>query len=336
MKKIFVRSPYFIEVNETGQTGAKVELFIWHRNESEPTVPTYTLTQNIASQTQTNITFNISPYALDNIQIVIPTIGASIALEDAVNWVYVKVKRYKIVSGTATLLDTETFAALNGFTLYENGYNQYNDSDVVPLFNTDILLYNFNDTNKYVNVWLDASSRYWYNEAPFTAAIDGVYKLPYSIDLNYTLKKGTTPVLRFDYDVQNLCEPKYTPVVCSYINRFGGWHFLTFFKASKESLETEYKDFKLMPQSVDYNVNLGVTKTFNQQGKKKITCNTGWVDENYFELIEDLMLSDTILIDGKPAYILSKSTDRKTYLRDKNINYTLDFQYAYGVINDII
>jgi hypothetical protein len=40
---------------------------------------------------------------------------------------------------------------------------------------------------------------------------------------------------------------------------------------------------------------------FNHQGKQSIKCNTGWVDENYFELIQDLLLSETVLLGGKPV-----------------------------------
>lgn len=338
MRKIFVRSPYFIEIDEATQTGAKVELYIWKADQSEPTTPSYTLSQNIASQYQTNVTFNISPYALDNIQPISSDTSLTIALESYDTWCYIRVVSYwKDNTNTYTEISDTTYVALNSFTLYEQGYNQYDDSDLVPLFNPDITLNNFNDNNQYVNVWLDASTRWWYNDTPFTAAVQGVYKIPYSIDGTYTIKKGTIdPELRLSFDVLNICEPKYTPILCTYVNRYGGWQYLTFFKANRESLETEFKDFNLMPSSVNYNVLKPVISTFNQQGKKKITVNTGWVDENYFELIEDLMLSQTILLDGKPVYLNSKSTEKKTYIKDKNINYTIEFQYAYGVINDII
>ncbi len=52
MKKIFIRSPYFIEVDESGQSNAKIEIFLWNKGFSEPATPNYTLTKNIASATQ--------------------------------------------------------------------------------------------------------------------------------------------------------------------------------------------------------------------------------------------------------------------------------------------
>lgn len=340
MRKIFVRSPYFIEIDEATQTGAKVELYIWRKGETTPTTPSYTLSQNIASQYQTNVTFNISPYALDYIQPVSTSV-VTIPVEEAYDtWCYIRVVSYwKDNTNTYTELDDITYVALNSFTLYEQGYNQYSDAAVIPLFNTDITLYNFNDTC--VSVWIDdnlsVGSYTWERAGLFTYDIDtdgALWKLNITESGNWTFTSNTGE--EFNVNVEYLCEPKYTPVICTYVNRYGGWQYLTFFKANRESLETEFKDFNLMPSSVNYNVLKPVISTFNQQGKKKITVNTGWVDENYFELIEDLMLSQTILLDGKPVYLSSKSTEKKTYIKDKNINYTIEFNYAYGVINDII
>jgi hypothetical protein len=88
--------------------------------------------------------------------------------------------------------------------------------------------------------------------------------------------------------------------------------------------------------SIDYNVLQGQKQSFNFQGKQKIKCNTGWVDENYSELIQDLLLSEIVLLDDKPAIVKSQSADIKTHLKDKNINYEIDFEYNYGLINDVI
>ena len=49
---IKTRSPYFIEVNEAGQVGSKIELFIWNEIQTEPVVATYTLAKPIPSVSQ--------------------------------------------------------------------------------------------------------------------------------------------------------------------------------------------------------------------------------------------------------------------------------------------
>jgi hypothetical protein len=336
MKKIFVRSPYFITIDEAGQTGSKVEVFVWNKGTTEPTTPTYTLTKNIASVEQTETNYNIANYAKEYIK-PIASVNVSVPTEEDVNtWCYCKVKRYKIVDTTATLLDTETFVCLNGYTDYTGGYNDFTNDEVVLLVNPDIKLTH----NKYVNCFIDKDTTSDYTWAPNDSDIDisvtesSLYKLPIAYSNINKLKKGSTNY--FNIVSTEVCEPKYTPIICTFINRFGGWQYLTFFKANLQSIETTNKEFQLLPSNVNYNALQGQKRTFNQQGKRKVKCNTGWVNENYFDLIQDLLLSEVVLLDNKPAIVKSQSAEYKTHLKDKNINYEIDFEFNYGLINDVI
>ena len=95
MKKIFIRSPYFIQINETGQLGSKVELYLYNKGESVPTSPTYILSKKIASTTQTENTYNIANYAKEYIKPIYPDVESDIVPEDYNTWAYCLVKRYK-------------------------------------------------------------------------------------------------------------------------------------------------------------------------------------------------------------------------------------------------
>ena len=149
-------------------------------------------------------------------------------------------------------------------------------------------------------------------------------------DLTNTLDATKT------FRVIPVCEPKYTPVVCAFINRYGGWQFLNFFKAQTNSINVDSTTYKMMPDAINYNVSKPQTTSFNINGNQSVTLNTGWVPENYSELIQDLMLAETILLDGKPAECKTTSTNLKTSLMDRNINYTIQFDYAYNLINNVI
>jgi hypothetical protein len=338
MKKIFIRSPYFIEINEAGQTGAKIEIFLWNKGTTEPTVPTYTLTKNIPSALQPSISWNVANYAKEYIEPIAP-VTVSVPTEENVNtWCYMKIKTYKLETSTETLLNTETFVCLNGYTQYSGGYNQNDTDTVIPLVNTNIKLTTFSGFN-YINVWIEESDDYgWIGNDTyyFTTTSEGLWKLPY--DYN-TWSLDTSPYLKpriFSIQAEQLCEPKYTPITCTFINRFGGWQFLTFFKANSSSIDVTSKDFNMLPASINYNVLQGQKRVFNSQGKQKIKCNTGWVDENYFDLIQDLLLSETVLLDNKPVTVKSQSADYKTNIKEKNINYEIEFEYNFGLINDVI
>ncbi len=324
MKKIFIRSPYFIEVNEVDQTSAKIEIFLWNKGTTEPTIPNYTLTKNIASPLQPLIAWNVANYAKEFIKPISPTVVSVPTLEAVKTWCYMKVRRYS----NDVELDDETFICLNGYTQYSGGYNQYNDNVVVPLVNNAITFQKTNSVVPYVNVFYDAGDYEIIDYGTLTVDEDAMYKIPLTENIN-----GDD---YFEYYSVEICEPKYTPITCTFINRFGGWQFLTFFKANSSSIDVTSKDFSMLPASIDYNVLQGQKRVFNGQGKQKIKCNTGWVDENYFELIQDLLLSETVLLNNKPVIVKSQSSDYKTNLKEKNINYEIEFEYNYGLINDVI
>jgi len=244
-----------------------------------------------------------------------------------------KIKRYS----DGVEYDEETYVCLNGYTYYCNGYNQDTTDSIVPLLNTDIRLTTFSGFN-YVNVWIETADDYLWegnDDYFFTTTEAGLFKLPYDYD-RYRLSIDGTSEYFFTINIEQLCEPKYTPIVCSYINGYGGWQFLTFFKLSTSSIDITSKDFNLLPASMNYNPLQGQKQRFNIQGKQKIKCNTGWVDENYFELIQDLLISEVVLLDDKPVIVKSQSADLKTHLKEKNINYEIEFEYNYGLINDVI
>jgi hypothetical protein len=342
MKKIFVRSPYTIAINEVGQIGSKVELFIWNANISEPTEPTYTMSKKIVSETQTENVYNISNKCVEFINEKNPIYTSIVATESFKNWCFAKVKRYKETSSNVfVLIDEETFICFDGYTSFLAGANQDETTDNVPLFNTDIKIYKQEGTTEYVNVWLDESENWYFEDATETLiqieSIGSLYKIPYSVNGTYKiLKLGATLREKFRFKVESICEAKYTPIVCSFINRFGGWSFLTFFKAHQKSIEVKSSTFNLMPESWNYDTFVGSNRQFNFNGTRKIVCNTGWVDENYSELIQDLLISQVVLLDNIPVLCKSTSSEEKTQLKDKNINYTINFEYNFNLLNDVI
>ena len=323
MKKIFIRSPYFIEVDEVDQEVVKLEIFLWNKDTTEPATPNYSITENVPSATQTKISLNVSNYAKDFIKPIAPVI-VSVPTEESVNtWCYMRVISYS----DDVEIDDETFVCLNGYTQYTDGYNNSTTDTIVPLFNTSIKNYVKDFDTNYVSFFLE--------EQNYDTSYDYVDVTERAI-WKFPILQATENVETSFFYSEELCEPKYTPVVCTFINRYGGWQYLTFFKLSTSSVDVTSKDFNLMPSSVDYNVLQGQKQRFNFQGTQKIKCNTGWVDENYSELIQDLLLSEVVLLDSKPAIVKSQNFDIKTHIKEKNINYEIEFEYNYGLINDVI
>lgn len=385
---IYTRSPYFITVNESGQVGSKIELRIWNGATPAPTPATYTFSKSIASATQIENVYNISPFVKEYIDNIAP-IYSSAELDSTTMWANVQVKRYKETSvGSYILLDTTTYLGTNGYTSFTDGYNYTNPSNVFMLLsdNTKEIKYDISKDIPYVNILVnrgefDTLTATYTDLAGLNPTVvtytstKGAIKIPLSIldsdyaDGNYckidaedntlvsnfkarvladsgTFEAGTCMVstidsiadteLQYIYKVVPVCEPKYSPVVCSFINRYGGWEFLTFFKARKDDINVKGSNYNLLPDTLNYNYQRGQSKSFNLNGKQTVKLNTGFVPENYSSSIQDLLLSETILLNGLPVELKTQSANLKTSLNDKNINYELDFEYSYNLINNVI
>jgi len=365
MKVVELRSPFIIEINETGQNGSKIELFIWNGS-TVPSTPTYTLSKNISSPTQLSTIYNVSNYIkeyIDNIK-PIKTVGdMSDTPEDNNEWVKFRVKRYKTVTGVDTLLNTVDYIGVNGFANYTDGRQIPTEVNGMVLTNdliTKNILKTTSTSKNYFNFLMDIPTggifSFRYSNFSGTSTIganvsaSGIvnYKIPLT---NYPessfLEDGCiirvrvfnaafTVIYEKFITVNAIEECKYTPVECTFINRYGGWEFLTFFKAQSNSVSVKGTDYKLSQQALNYNTSIGQFKTMNTNGKQTVKLNTGFVDENYSELITDLLLSETVLLDGKPATVKSQSSDLKSHLKDKNINYEVEFEYAFNLINDVV
>ena len=356
MEVISARSPYQIIIDESGQTGSKVELFIWNKGTTEPTTPTYIMSENIASATQTETNYNISPYILEYINHIIPSYGTTPAVAGNNEWCFVRVKRYKNVSGAFTLLNNKLYLGVNAYTEVTDDLN-YDIAQglnfvllgVSQNLNSKIQYYNnipsFNflakreAANDYVISYFDASSTLINSTVILSGGSTDYfnYKVPlaYNDSAFCEIESDAEGVIYRVY-TEKIEECKYAPVNCTYVNKYGGWQQITFFKAQTNKIDIQSSKYNLMPSNVSYNASEGQKKSFNINGTQTITCNTGWVTEGYNNFIKELMLSDTILLNGNPVTIKTQSLQYKTNLLDKNINYTIDFEYSNSLINNVI
>jgi hypothetical protein len=95
------------------------------------------------------------------------------------------------------------------------------------------------------------------------------------------------------------------------------------------------KDYSLLPDALNYNPLRGQKQKFNFTGTKAVKLNTGWVAESMSDIIEQLFNSETILLDNVPSILKSSNFQIKTHLKDRVINYELDFEYNFNTINNV-
>jgi hypothetical protein len=178
-----------------------------------------------------------------------------------------------------------------------------------------------------------------------TANNDLNYENVMSINLNDYDASANSIVLVFTYptEVRTITftvkdECKYDVVNCVFINRFGVPQSMFFTKAQKRGDEIESSEYRgLISEFGVYNSTQHVYKTFNSNGRTKLSCNTDYLNESDNDIFRELMLSESVwLIEDNtinPVVIDKKTIDYKTSLVDKLIQYTLDFKYSFDIIN---
>tara|TARA_R110002153_G_scaffold48047_1_gene135670 strand:+ start:923 stop:1960 length:1038 start_codon:yes stop_codon:yes gene_type:complete len=149
-----------------------------------------------------------------------------------------------------------------------------------------------------------------------------------------TLKKTIT--------VNNVCEPKFTPYKVTFVNRFGAFQDLYFFKKTTESFNVSDEKFKrniINSSTVTYGVNQAQQTRYNINATSSISLNTGFIKEDMNETIEEMFLSENLWIryNGKTLPIIptTKNLQFKTVLNDKLIDYKVDFEFAFDKINNV-
>jgi hypothetical protein len=352
---IFARSPYQVIIDEASQVKTKVELRLWNKGDTKPTDPTYIMSEGIASVTQTETNYNISPFILEYIDKYFLEYSTSTITEaDNKEWCIGEYITYYSTDGTTyNIIDTIQFCAVNGYSTVEEGLNLDLTKTQAYLLLANPLIkvywsnivpyYNFicrEKDNEYQADWIDKAGDSLKSETFYTGVDDFFnYAIPlvFGESVRLEISNRTSSELLERVETEEVCEPKYPIQTMWFVNKLGGWNYFNFFKASFNSIDVKNSDYALMQKEIDYDYRKGQTKPFNINGGQTIKVNSGWVTEDYFEWIQQMMLSDTILLNPQtPVTIKTMNMDKKTSLQDKTINYTLEFNFANKLINNII
>ena len=362
MIRIFTRSPYVVSVNDVSQTGSKVELFIYDGGSTPPTSPTYTLSKLIPATAVTENLYNISPYLREYLRhksngMNFNTVNDFTEYDE---YVYVDVITYNLISGMYVVDQTFTARCYDGYGYYEDLMNV--DRGDVLLGNGTKHYYWYDSTNTpastgsqragIVTAFLDRDW-YVYRENLITGlgqtdtyTTPGVYDLYRVFPAYYGAGNlmqiyNDLNVLQWEATFIPKIECKYTPMTIDFINKFGGWQREFFFKASSEQLDVNSTTYNLMMSDI-YPMTLseGQRAVFNNNGIRKYIMNTGWVDESYGETMQELLLSERVIwvyVNKRiPVKVNTKTINKQKNINNKTINYSIEIELAFDVINSVI
>jgi len=133
-----------------------------------------------------------------------------------------------------------------------------------------------------------------------------------------------------------VCEPKYDPYLIQFVNKYGVSDYLTFFKKSTEQgnfTQDQYQKSIYADAYTDVNYVNGKYQSFNINSRNTLTLNTGFVDESYGAIMEEILMSEKVAVyeDGQWVAIQPNrgTIDYQKSINDKTINYTMSFTYAF-------
>jgi len=258
--------------------------------------------------------------------------------------------------------------------LAQEGYNDFKDGVNYTTEPTAMISGNYIQYNKGdyiylpVNVERVNSVNFKYNGSSIsTYGVSDDGNANQKVEYSYYLTAQEIDEIEITYDttqtesitVKEIEECKYPVHKIVFLNRWGAFQDLYFFKKSVESLESRSENFnrsifqarevyyteRLGECNENYNYNVYSTtahakKTFNANATESILLNTGFVPESMNPYFEELMVSEYVwLIDENdvvyPVNLKDSSFTYKTGLNDRLINYTMNFEKSFDLVNNI-
>ena len=144
-----------------------------------------------------------------------------------------------------------------------------------------------------------------------------------------------------DIKVITISECRYQPYKITFINKFGVLQDMFFFKKAVEAMTTKRETYKgTTINNGSYSISDHTKRDFNIQANETIKLSSGYLNEEYNEVFKQMMLSEKIWLTDEddnvlPINIKTSSINYKTSLNDKLVEYTIDFDRSYNVINNV-
>lgn len=353
-KIILSRSPYNFKLTP-GITFDEItaEIFIYrgHKIDDRPAIANYNLSKSVVQVGQSTINFDIHKLVNDYVKNNYTGVGTSGAfttsLLDSV-WVYIDAKIN--LAGVEQYQANQTLLAVDGFGYHIELANPeitnkvlsnitshivYNDSDYPLYFITkDLESITINGTSVPFTFSQDYSNQIigYVNIANYIGA---------SSNFNGTFVYGPDSEFSVSNSFTIKDECKFPLINCIFKNKFGVWQTIPFNKLSKKTQDFTNESYNgLISNYGSYALNKHTKQTFNVNGKEKVTVNTDFIPEEYNLLFTELMLSEFIYLEENgevlPVNLVKNSFEKKTKLNNKLIQYSMDFEYSFNLLNNIL
>ena len=158
----------------------------------------------------------------------------------------------------------------------------------------------------------------------------------------YTNDVGGNPVGKvYTFNLVEPCRFGFRNL--QFMNRYGIWDNIIIYGTQIEKLDVERKEIFNSPLEVSTAAVMTTNDPYGQyhmsgiSGRESLTVNTGWISEDYNEVLKQLMLTEHLFDPdtSQPFTIDTKSLTVKTSLNNGLSFYTFDLKQAHTAINSV-
>jgi len=367
--KINTRSPYYIKIGYAGLSYAALDLYIWTGlSTDKPATAQYSFNKFAISSNE-YVVYEVAAYIKDFLSTEYNNYSTEMVWVSW-DWTSYDVSNVVIDSGTSN-----NYLASKGYGYFEEGTNPQLSYQVLQ--SNTILYYNINQPIV-IPIWAEdlptisvsgGLSLNWEVVTSFWEAYDDFWngsnipavdiidngnsnqKIQYIVIDSQTIASNAITIVTSGVDAKEttitlveICEPKYTPLNVIFFNKFGALQNMYMFKKSTQSINIKTNSYKSNTLNTDtaipsYSTTSHQSKTFNVNGNESIVMNTGFIDEEYNEIIRQILLSEEVWVDnGTQVLPIKPKTQSLTFkkgVNDRLIDYSIEFDYAYDKINNI-
>lgn len=378
MSKINVRSPYFVNIATTNLTSAQIEIRIYEGAAATSWLgsPEYTL---VSTAVNAKVNFEIAELIKDYITAAFNGGYLGLAGSGDDTTIYVDYRTTETLSsGSPVITDVLGLRGFYGYGFFEDGVNPQllqgllqsnttilkSDDDAlrVPVDNENTTSVAFLSKGEQLYVWTALTGLKIRDQIQYVSTAlkdvdnyrERVIESGGTFEDNPCIQEFLRNETIYPVDevivnavegvtvlnVENISECKYTPFKLTFINKFGAYQDIYFFKNSQLVMNTKEEKYKSnILTNGTYNTYNPQQKLITKNGNRSITLNSGYYPESYNKVFEQLFLSEKVWIEYEQKtlgiIIESKTFNYKTSVTDGVINYTINVSFAFDTINNI-
>ena len=353
MAIIKVRSPHFLSVSIANLASATldIEIYTGDKTTGFSGTPTYSLSKQIILNT-TQISFEIAELIRDYLDITF-TGDYDASAEQSCKWVRT-ILTAKDGNGVQLSQTISTDLAFDGYGYFEEGANYSFEYEGLLMSNSEIFIKSGDtirlpvQTDRNVTATFYDSDNGVLDQETFPLSDQSQAKVVY---LSYSDNQAVKATIQYTGDlgsetsivkITQIDECKHTPYKTTFINKFGVLQNLYFFKKSVEKMTTKRESYKAntLTSSNTYSISSHTKRDFNIVANESISLSSGFVNESFNEVFKQMMLSEKVWITNTtnqvlPINIKTSNITYKTSTNDKLVEYTIEFENSYNVLNDI-